>query len=62
MFQVLSAIEHMHWAGLIHRDIKDANIFINSEGEYKLADLGQSRTLAYIKSTVSSIYCGTPGY
>ena len=62
MFQVLSAVEAMHFRGLIHRDIKDANILITSEGKCKLADLGQSRTLAYIKSTVSSIYCGTPGY
>jgi len=62
MFQVLSAIEAMHFEGLIHRDIKDANILITSEGKCKLADLGQSITLAYIKSTVSSIYCGTPGY
>ena len=52
----------MHLEGMIHRDIKDANILITSEGKCKLADLGQSRTLAYIKSTVSSIYCGTPGY
>ena len=62
MFQIGSAILCMHLEGMLHRDIKDANILINSEGKCKLADLGQSRTLAYIKSTVSSIYCGTAGY
>jgi serine/threonine protein kinase len=36
----------MHLEGMIHRDIKDANILITSGGKYKLADLGQSRTLA----------------
>ena len=62
MFQVGSAILCMHLDGMIHRDIKDANILITSEEKFMLADLGQSRTLAYIKSTVSSIYCGTAGY
>ena len=46
MFQIGSAILHMHIEGMIHRDIKDANILITSAGIYKLADLGQSRTLA----------------
>ena len=30
---------------MMHRDIKPANILITKEGFYKLADLGQSRTL-----------------
>jgi len=46
IFQIGSAILHMHIEGMIHRDIKDANILITSGGIYKLADLGQSRTLA----------------
>ena len=46
IFQIGSAVLAMHLEGMIHRDIKDANILITSEGKYKLADLGQSRTLA----------------
>jgi serine/threonine protein kinase len=30
----------MHLKGMIHRDIKDANILITKDGFYKLADLG----------------------
>jgi serine/threonine protein kinase len=41
----------MHLEGMIHRDIKAENILVTSEGIYKLADLGQSRTLAYLTST-----------
>ena len=43
MFQVGSAILAMHWEGMIHRDIKDKNIFITREGIFKLGDLAQSR-------------------
>ncbi len=46
MFQIGSAILHMHIEGMVHRDIKAANILLTSKGVYKLADLAQSRTLA----------------
>jgi serine/threonine protein kinase len=31
---------------MLHRDIKTANIYIDSNGNVKVADLGQSKTLA----------------
>lgn len=31
---------------MLHRDIKTENIYIDSNGNVKVADLGQSKTLA----------------
>ena len=48
----------MHTKGILHRDIKSDNIFCNSEGEIKIADLGLSVCLtkdqAYRKTRAGS--------
>ncbi len=40
---VLRGIKVCHNKGIIHRDIKDDNIFISEEGEYKIGDFGVSK-------------------
>lgn len=44
--QVAHALQHAHGRGLIHRDVKPANIIITTEGVVKLADLGMARETA----------------
>jgi len=51
----------MHSQRIIHRDLKAANILIDQVVTLKLADLGQSKTLAENRG-FSSTNCGTPGY
>ncbi len=41
--RILSALQHMHKNGIIHRDIKPQNILIHSEGHVKVSDFGIAR-------------------
>lgn len=40
MQQLLSGLEHCHERGILHRDIKGANLLIDRNGMLKIADLG----------------------
>ena len=44
MAGILSALDFIHRAGVIHRDVKPANILINSNLEVILCDFGFART------------------
>ena len=44
-YDVGNALKDVHKNNMIHRDIKPDNIFIDTEGYYKLGDLGVSKTI-----------------
>ena len=43
---VLSALEHAHREGIVHRDVKPENVMLTTDGGVKVADFGLARALA----------------
>lgn len=58
--QVLEGISVCHDNGVIHRDIKEDNIFIDADYRYKLGDFGISKILK--DSSRAESLKGTPNY
>lgn len=59
--EICSALETCAEYGIIHRDIKEANIFLNSRATFKLGDFGIAREIGGTGSMSMSMR-GTPAY
>lgn len=57
---VLDGLQSCHDNGVIHRDIKDDNIFVSNKGEYKIGDFGVSKILK--DSSKAESLKGTPNF
>ena len=65
MYQILSAVSHMHGRGVAHRDIKPENILFDSPEEgspVRIADFGLSRRHDADADRPMSSLVGTPYY
>jgi len=59
--ELAEALDHAHGQGVVHRDMKPANILVTLEGHAKIADFGIAKVnLAHL--TIPGRMLGTPAY
>jgi serine/threonine protein kinase len=62
MFQVAQALEVVHHAGLVHRDVKPANILLTPEGRAVLLDFGMAYDPSRTRLTTTGQVPGSPAF
>ncbi|MCZ6795092.1 MAG: protein kinase [Planctomycetota bacterium] len=60
--EVADALEYAHERGIIHRDVKPANLLVMSDGRLTITDFGLARVLAEPGMTRSGDILGSPLY
>jgi serine/threonine-protein kinase len=60
--EVALALAHAHAEGVVHRDVKPANVLVDRAGRARLVDFGLVRIVGAKSLTMTGQVLGTPGY
>lgn len=60
--KILSGLEYAHRVGIVHRDMKPANVMVTDLGGVKIMDFGIARVRGAEHMTIDGALMGTPAY
>ncbi|XP_034966601.2 hormonally up-regulated neu tumor-associated kinase-like [Zootoca vivipara] len=62
--QIMSAVEHLHHHGIVHRDLKIENFLLDENNNIRIVDFGLSNIMKFegLSQDLLNTQCGSPAY